>query len=172
MVLKRYRMTRSDPLDDALGKQTLWEQDQRPQQHDIGGDILESGRQIKSGELFGNSDSHAPNQGAWDAAKPAEYRGRKHLDAEEAHIDIDQRHRRKQDRGSSRDTGADRPDQREDRAHWDAHIIGGELILRGRLHGHAKPRAVEEQVEDGAQQHRAANDRQAVVTKHEAMNAY
>ena len=74
-------------------------------------------------------------------------------------IDVDQRHRREQHAGDGGHPRRDRPDQREHSLHRDAHVVGGELVLRGGLHGDAHARVREEGVEQRAQEHRADDDR-------------
>jgi hypothetical protein len=61
--------------------------------------------------------------------------------------------------------GRNGPDHREDHLHRDAHVVGGELVLRGRLHRDADAGVVEEGVEHAAQHERAEHDRQVLVAE-------
>ena len=139
-VLKTKRTRASDLLPADGAEHALRPDREHQQQHDVGGDVLEAVRQVGAGEQLDEADGDAADQRARDRAEAAEHGGREGLEPDEAEVDVDQRHRRQQHAGDGGHAGRDRPDQREHPLHRDPHVVGGELVLRGGLHGHADPR--------------------------------
>src|SRR5215813_2684398 len=167
-VLKRKRTVGSDLLAADRAEDALRPHREHDQQDDVRRDVLEPLREIHAREELDEPDGHAADQRAWDRSKPAEHGCGQRLEPDEPEVDIDQRNGREQDPGDRGDAGGDGPDQREHPLDRNAHVVGGELILRRGLHRHAHPREAEERVERAAQHHRADDDRDVLVADGDA----
>src|SRR5437899_1343001 len=103
-VLKTKR-TESDLLAAHRAEHALGPHGQHEQQHDVRSDVLESLREIDAGEQLDEPDGHAADQRARDRSEAAQHRSRERLEADEAEVDVDQRHGRQQHTGDRGDRG-------------------------------------------------------------------
>jgi hypothetical protein len=69
------------------------------QQHDVGGDVLEALRQVEAGQRLDDADDQAADDRAGDRAEAAQHRGREGLQADEAHVGMDEGDRRQKHAG-------------------------------------------------------------------------
>src|SRR6516164_5254746 len=143
-------------LAHGKAEQAFGPEQQDEQQHDIGRDVLPAFGQIEAGHALDHADQDATNDRAGYRAEAAKDRGRERLQAEyQADIGMDEGDRCEQHAGAGCDCGTDRPDDRHHALDRDAHIIGGEHVLRTGPHG-------------GAQHDRCGNHRELVIGEHEA----
>src|SRR5207247_2377687 len=121
-VLKTKR-TESDLLAAHRAEHALGPHGQHEQQHDVRSDVLESLREIDAGEQLDEPDGHAADQRARDRSEAAQHCSRERLEADEAEVDVDQRHGRQQHTGDRGDPGRDGPDQREHPLDRNTHVV-------------------------------------------------
>ena len=124
---------------------------QHQQDDDVGRDVLEALGQVEAGQRLDDADDEAADDRARQAAEAADDRRRNRLQADEAHVGVDEGDRREQQPGDRGDGRGQAPDQPVQPLHRNAHVVGGELVLRRRLHRDADLAVAEHRVEHGAE---------------------
>ena len=154
-----------------LGQDAVRAEDQDQEQQQVGHDLRVAGRDVARGERLDQADDQPAEQRARQRAEAADHRRGEGLDAEQADRRVDGALGGEQDARHRRHHAGQRPDQRLHPLDRDAHVVGGELVLRRGLHRHAELGAVEVEVEHQRQQHRDHDHRDLVEAEHEAAEA-